>query len=301
MLRFYLAYPIMSSYKTECPSCGGHNFYVTEHNGMGYCFNCGYCELQGKHKQAPKVRSKYLEEIRHFYKRMAEYYHSQLEGKALQYVYDRGFTDETIKHFKIGYIPHDKSLLYRNAIAKESGLADYYGGAFLGGRISFPYISKDGTVTDIRGRDITGEDELKYKSPHGGTYFRGADYPYNCAVSHEPSILLTEGEIKTGIAWQFGYTIMGLPGMGSWRHGWKPREDQEVIIVFDRQDDDIYNIRRAVYHAAQYIPTVKVATLPHQGQSKMDVDTLLLNYGKELFDFTLRAALPYEVWRKFQR
>src|SRR5688572_6790200 len=202
MLRFYLAYPM--SYKTECSSCGGHNFYVTEHNGLGYCFNCGYCELQGEHKRAPKTRSPNLDEIRHFYKRMAEYYHAALDGKALQYVYSRGFTDTTIQHFKIVYIPRDTSLLYRNSIAKEAGLADYYGGAFLAERISFPYINKDGIVTDIRGRDITGEDELKYKSPHGSAYFRGADYPYNFAAHNESTVILTEGEIKTSIAWQYG-------------------------------------------------------------------------------------------------
>jgi hypothetical protein len=46
---------------------------------------------------------------------------------------------------------------------------------------------------------------------------------------------------------------------------------------------------------------VRIATLPHMGQRKMDIDTLLLNYDKRLFDIALQAALPHDKWLQFQR
>jgi DNA primase len=299
MSRFSLEVHSMG-YKIQCPACGGHNYYIPDHNSMAYCFNCGHCERGNIGQQTAKVRSPHIDDIRHFYNRMADYYHAQLEGEALQYVYARGYSDDTIQKLKIGYIPAEQSLLYRDKIAQEAGLATYDGKAFLEHRISFPYISANGVITDIRGRDI-GNDELKYKSPYGSAYYRGADYPYNYCVYKAPRILITEGEIKAGIALQYGYTIMALPGMGSWRHGWKPIEGQEIIIVFDRQDDDRHNIARAINKIIHYIPTVRIATLPHMGQRKMDIDTLLLNYDKRLFDIALQAALPHDKWLQFQR
>lgn len=294
----------MASYKTTCPSCGGDNFYFTEHNGMGYCFSptCGYSEHNGK-SSGDKIilkRSPLLPEIRELYGRMTAYYHSNLSGKALDFLYRRGYTDATIEKLKIGYCPPDQSVIYKTEVAKDAGLATYDHKAFLAERITFPYISVDGTITDIRGRDITDQEELKYKSPHGSTYYRGADYPYNYFLHKEPEIIITEGEIKAGIGLQYNYPILALPGMGSWRTGFKQLGDQKVTLLFDTQDEDIINIRRAIIKAAGYLNNVYVATLPDMGKPKMDIDTLLSEYGVELFDIVIKAAIPFHRWVKFQ-
>lgn len=291
------------SYKTQCPNCGGNNFYVTEHNGLGYCFSptCGYTEHNGvagaNGERITLKRSPLLAEIREAYKRMAEYYHSNITGEALSYLYQRGYTDKTIEDLKIGFCPPDKSVLYRTEVMRDAGLATYTGEAFLADRIIFPYISRDGTITDLRGRSIVEGEELKYKSPHGTAFYRGADFPYNYFLHKKDTIIITEGEIKAGIGYQYGYNIMALPGMGSWRNGFKQREGQEVILLFDTQDSDIMNIRRAIIKAAGYIDTVKVATLPDMGRDKMDIDTLLLiEDGKEWLDIVVNAAIPFYRW-----
>jgi DNA primase len=289
----------MSSYKVECKQCGGNNFYITEWNMLGYCFNCGYTEYQNKSREDIVLRrSNNLQEIRNIYKRMAMYYHSCLDKHSSDYLYTRGYTDATIQKLCIGYCPDDQSILYRNDIIKEAGLATHDGKAFLHNRITFPYISLTGDITDIRGRDITGNDELKYKSPHGSTYFRGADYPYNYFLYKSDTIIITEGEVKAGIAYQYGYDTMALPGMGSWRKGFKPRAEQKIIILFDTQDSDIYNIRRAIKRTANNIDNVYVATLPDMNTNKMDLDTFLVQYPL-LFPVVLNAALPYVQWQRY--
>lgn len=295
----------MSSYKTICPSCGGDNFYVTEHNGVGYCFSpgCGYTEVDGqsKRKEYVKRRSPMLSEIRDLYGRMTDYYHSALDKPALDFLYSRGYTDGTIQRLRIGYVPNEQSLLYRSEIAKEAGLSTYDGRAFLAGRVVFPYLSKHNIVTDIRGRDITGEEELKYKSPHGPTYYRGADYPYNYFLRDEEVIIITEGEVKAGIGFQNGYAIMALPGMGSWREGFKAREGQRTILLFDTQEGSEYDIRRAVIRASDKLLNPEVATLPAMGKGKMDIDTFIVEYGPKLFDMVIKAAIPFSKWIRLQR
>ncbi len=293
------------SYKTTCPNplCNGNNFYVTEHNGMGYCFNCGHLVRDNEeHVHTIQEISPNVDAIRQLYTQAAHYYHSSLDSTAYDYLHQRGFTDQTIQDLQIGYCPIGKSPLYKGDTAKEAGLVYYDETALLGGRITFPYLLDDGTVTDIRGRSIDPTEEMKYKSLLGSSYNRGAIYPYNYHLrSTSNRILLTEGEIKADIAYQFKFPTMALPGMLNWRSGFIPDSTKEYVIVFDNQRDNFYQVRQAIMKAARKIPNAFVSTLPLLGKNKQDIDGFILEYGYNAFNIIVNGALPYNEWYKLQR
>ncbi len=294
----------MNSYKTECPACHHDTFYVTPINGIGYCFRevCKHLEFNGQVRKKDRVRSEYIVEIREKYKDAAKYYHSSLDTNALQYLYKRGFNDKTIKDLMIGYCPHGTGPLYKDTIAKEAGLA-IDKKAFLGGRITFPYFRTKDMITDIRARAIDPEEELKYKSPFGDVYYRGAMYPYNYHLRDSKIILITEAEIKADIAYQLGYAAMGLPGIGAWRQGFIQDDDQEVIIVFDNESnpDTQRNVIAAIRRISHKLIKPKIAVLPlFDGEKKAEIDTFVNKHGGKLFTHIINNALDYTTWNDLQ-
>lgn len=295
------------SYKTICPNpaCGSDNFYVTPHNGMGYCFSCKHVEKEGNApKGRIKVRSENIAEIRGLYNEAAWYYHSSIDTTARSFLYSRGFTDKTINELQIGYCPEGTLPLYKNPIAKEAGLATKDNQAFLGGRITFPYFKESGIVTDIRARAIDPHAEIKYKSPFGDVYFRGAIYPYNYHLRHAKRILLTEGEIKADIALQHGFTTLALPGINAWRTGFTQDENQEVIIVFDNESNQKTRgyVTEAIRNIANELLHPKVAVLPIlDGSTKAEIDTFINKHGAALFGRIIDNALDYKTWDSLQQ
>lgn len=289
------------SYKTTCPNCAKNNYYVTESNGVSYCFNCGHWQRNGEHTPEQKVRSQYIDEIRALYKQLTEYYHSCLDGDALRFLLRRGYSIETIQKKKIGWCAKGKSPHYKGIIPVEAGIA-YNETAFLGDRIIFPYYRDADTVIDIRGRSINPDEPLKYKSPLHGAYYRGADWPYNHQLWKESKrIGLTEGEVKSDIPTQYGFPTMGLPGMLSWREGLIQRDDQEYVLIFDVQKHDMHDVRRAISRAASKLENVYVGSLPLFGKQKMDIDSLIIEYGSDVYADVWNNALPYQTWKKLQR
>ena len=273
---------------------------------MAYCFRptCHHTEFNGKTKVKVRKRSDNISEIRAIYKELAWYYHSALDKKSRDYLHTRGFTDKTIEDLQIGYCPTGTLPIYRDPIAKESGLATTKDEAFLGNRITFPYFKNTNTITDIRGRATDPNEELKYKSPFGDVLFRGAIYPYNYHLRNSKHIIIAEAEIKADIAYQLGYAAMGLPGISSWRSGFVQEDNQRVTIVFDNesnpdtQRDVIYAVRKI----AKALIDPYVAVLPlFDGQKKAEVDTFILQHGSELFHSIIQNALTYTEWNALQR
>lgn len=295
------------SYKTTCPKCGKDNFYVTPRNGMAYCFSptCHYVERDGKaYTGKQRIRSENVDQIRELYYQAAWYYHSALDKQSLDFLYKRGFNDETIKKLMIGYCPIGTAPMYRSDIAKEAGLANAQHEAFLANRITFPYFKNHRVITDIRARSLDPNDEIKYKSPFGDVYYRGALYPYNYHLAKgQKRILITEGEIKADIAVQIGFPTIGLPGISAWRVGFVQEEGQEVIIVFDNESNPSTqkDVITAVRKVAGEIINPKIAVLPiMHGQKKAEIDTFVNAYGKDIFASIIDNALTFEAWNALQ-
>jgi DNA primase len=299
-------------YKEECPQCGGENLYVTPDNGMAYCFNCEYRSTSG---QDNNVRGDnglpfqgddgVIEEIRQLYTDTADYYHACLTPQARSYAHERGITDESIQRYKIGYCPatSPSSSSYSIELRLQAGLVTSSGFPTLGGRLTFPYINPiDSRVVDIRGRAMIDVDP-KYKGPFGTTSSRGAgEWPYNAAALKEDHII-TEGEIKTIVAQQFGFRAVGLPGIAVWRWRLRSMARGKQVVVFDSQAQS--STRESVYAAidklAQKLPNLHVATLPLGKQQKVDLDAYLLTKGPDEFKLILTKALPYNEWANLLR
>lgn len=297
-------------YKTECPQCGGDNLYVTPDNDVSYCFNCGY--KRGAKDADLKVddlgglpfstSSSDLEEIRQFYTESANYYHACMTGSAYKYAISRGLTDESIKRYKIGYCP--ETATSNSQYALRSGLYNTAHRPVLGDRLIFPYVDPmTHQVTDLRGRSLSSEDP-KYKGPFGATGARGADeWPFNGGDLLKGQHIITEGEIKTIVASQFGFNCVGLPGISVWRWRLRTMARGKAVVIFDSQKQA--SVRESVYQAvdklAQKLHDVYVASLPLGKEDKMDLDTYLLTKGPDEFRLVLDKALPYNEWAKLLR
>lgn len=283
------------SYKTTCPNCGGHNFYVTEHNGVKYCFNCAYVEKEGYAEENIKVRSLHVEEIRKYYTEVTRYYHSCLDTKHRDFLHQRGIEDSTIERLQIGFCPNSSHQLYVHPLAEESGIS-IKREPFLSNRIIFPYWF-EGKVTDMRGRTVD-MDELKYKSPFKSAYYRGADYAYNVSALPEETIVITEGEIKSILPEQFGLPTKGLPGMNAERTI-SVGTFKKVVLCFDNQRYNRKQLIMAIKRWAQKLPNPFIATLPLRGKDKQDIDGYILQYGIDSYKQVIAAAMPYEKWKGY--
>jgi DNA primase len=297
-------------YKTDCPQCGGDNLYVTPDNDVSYCFNCGYRSTPTKsdNDQDSTVSfakdSAELLEIREFYTVVSKYYHSCLDGAALRYALSRGISEESIEKYCIGYCPEsDRHGRFSADLGIRSGLYNSAHSPVLAGRLTFPYFNPiSGEVVDIRARSVDNSDP-KYKGPFGGTAARGAsEWPYN-ANSLATDHLITEGEIKTIVAAQFGFSTVGVPGISTWRWRIRTMSKGSQTVLFDSQNDPSVreSVNQAIDKLASKIPELKVATLPLGKEKKMDLDTYLLTKGPEELRLVVDKALPYNEWARLLR
>lgn len=287
------------SYKTTCPKCGGNDFYVTPANGLSYCFHCTYSEKDGNKSHDERKIVNSIETIQSFYTSVTEYYHSSITTQVRMYLNSRGYDDNAISQLKLGYIPNEPMHHVNQELLRDSGLY-VYERAVLGDRISFPYIV-DGKVTDIRGRSMDKNEPTRYKSPLGTASNRGAIYPYNFIDSMSEHIV-TEGEIKAGIASQFGFKCVALPGIASWRQ-MTANSTSKQTIVFDsaRNKSSREHTLRAIDNLAKKLYNPYVAMLPLGKEDKMDIDTFILSKGPDEFRTIITNALPYSEWAKMQR
>jgi DNA primase len=296
-------------YKTECPQCGGSNLYVTPDNDVSYCFNCGY-RITPENAESLEYSVSFAKddndvlEIRDFYRTAAQYYHSCMDSNAERYAKSRGISSDSIARYGIGYCPdHDKFSKTVGAVGLRSGLYNSAQRPVLGGRLVFPYVNPiNQEIVDIRGRALD-QTEPKYKSPFGTTVSRGAsEWPYNAGDLRHDHII-TEGEIKTVVASQFGFSVVGLPGISSWRWRIRTMAKGSHTVVFDSQKDPA--VRESVFQAidrlAQKLSDLRVVTLPLGKETKMDLDAYLLTKGPEEFKLVLDKALPYNEWARLLR
>ncbi len=145
-----------------------------------------------------------------------KYFQNQLwetkEGKAigLSYFHERGFTDETIKTFQLGYSPEDWEAFTKQALT-ESYKLDYLVKTGLTaqkgernydrfrGRVMFPILSNTGRVLGFGGRTLQSDAKTaKYlNSPESEVYHKSKTlyglFQSKNELSREDSCLLVEG------------------------------------------------------------------------------------------------------------
>lgn len=129
----------------------------------------------------------------------------------LAYFRERGFTDATIRKFRLGYSPEDRTALYKAAtqqgynrdILFKLGLCkdDNHGGGydFYRGRVMFPILNVAGKVIAFGGRTLKKDDHAKYfNSPDSVIYDKSNSTMYGLfqakrAIAKQDKCFIVEG------------------------------------------------------------------------------------------------------------
>lgn len=160
----------------------------------------------------------------------ANYYYSQLQASSIakKYIEERGFTDETVKEFGVGYAPKSyglkaylkKSMKVTEKELELSGLFTNKNGTQrdkFKDRIMFPIRSKAGKVIAFSGRVLPGNDYgPKYLNSPETPVFKKKDglygiYESRQAIRKDSLGILCEGQTDVISAHQAGYKNIVAP------------------------------------------------------------------------------------------
>lgn len=242
----------------------------------------------------------------------ARFFHAKLyspEGRqGLEYFYSRGLTDDTIRHFGLGYAPdscHDlenylvskgysQQLLYDANILRSTvkNGKRYYYDAFKN-RAMFPVIDLRGNVIAFSGRRIHDADsDRKYVNTSDTlVYKKGSNlFALNFAKkSKSDSIILCEGNLDVISLHQAGFTN-AVAGLGT-----ALTEEQahllshyagEIFICYDSDEAGQKATRKAINILGK--TTLKVRIIHMTGGK--DPDEIIQKFGAEGFKRCLDSA-----------
>lgn len=335
--------------------CPFHNektpsFTVNEAKGFYHCFGCGahgdivkfemeannlpfmdaLTKLSGKAgvpmPQFSHENKEVTEKRKSFYDIMdmaSKYFEKNLRltgGKeALNYLYNRGFDDDIISKFRLGYAPSNnglKALLTSKGIADtdmiELGLASISDNAsrrvfdFFRDRVIIPIMDKDGRVIAFGGR-ILGEGQPKYLNSPETPVFNKRKTLYNLHNARDKAyeqkeIIVCEGYMDVIALDKYGFSNAVAP------LGTALTEEQiitawrlcpEPTLCFD---GDNAGIRAATRSADRVLPilkagySLKFSFLP----DRLDPDDFLKSRGRDEFDKVLKDTKPLSdiIWKK---
>ncbi len=157
-----------------------------------------------------KKTSKIENEIYALNELIADYYTEKLfseEGReTLNYLKERGIKENTIREFKLGYVPEDFSELrkivseFPKRVLQMSGNFYYKGETLLNrfsGRLSIPIFNVSGRIIAFAGRSLKGETPKYKNSPETALYRKSQTlYGLNLTKSYirkEDEAILVEG------------------------------------------------------------------------------------------------------------
>jgi len=156
----------------------------------------------------------------------------QTQG-ALDYLYSRGLSDETIRKFKLGYTDgYVLNLKYAEdyKLGVEIGLVNKSGYEMLSHRITIPNLLDHNEVDFISGRTVIN-DKIRYLNTRGSKPVQGF-----FEVRHSPVILLVEGQMDWLILRQWGYPAVVMAGSHMTKVNQYLLENKALIIVPDNDE-----------------------------------------------------------------
>ena len=229
--------------------------------------------------------------------------------KALEYIKNRGLTEETIKKFKLGYAPSDRKWLKQFLISKnftpeflnKSGLfsQNYPDYSFFSDRLMFPIFNRKGQVVAFGGRVIPPADESQRKYLNSGdlpqfkkreTLF-GFNFAKN-AIREKKAIIFCEGNMDVIAYHQCGleYAVATLGTALTEEHikmisGFVA--GGTVLLSFDSDGAGQDATWKAIKLCREHDLTVKVIQL----KGGKDPAEIMLKYGAENLTIQVQNAI----------
>lgn len=254
-----------------------------------------------------KLKQQYIE----LYERTASMFHYLLteteQGKsALEYVARRGISSETIKKFRLGYAPKDKTWLKRfllkknftKEFLKDSGLfsRNYPDNAFFVNRLMFPIFDRQGQVVALGGRQLDNNpDSPKYLNSGDLVQYKKGEtlYAFSFAkksIKEKKKVIFCEGYMDCIAYHQCGleYAVAPL--------GTSLTEEQikiiqpfveEVLLSFDADGAGEKATWRAILMLRKAGLTVRVIKI----DGGKDPAELMQNFGKEILTNAVNNAI----------
>ncbi|WP_270305863.1 DNA primase [Enterococcus faecalis] len=240
----------------------------------------------------------------------AELYHhilvnTKIGEPALNYLLERGLTQELIETFQIGFAPQKRDFLsqvFKNEQLNEtlfepSGLfVQRDNGTFLDRfyqRIMFPINDPQGNVIAFSGRllktaDFPGDEMPKYLNSPETTLFNKRETLFNFdrarkEIRKENTVLLFEGFMDVIAAWQSGVKS-GVASMGTSLTNEQIRRlervAKEVVICYDGDNAGVQATNRAIQLLQENSHfDLSIVSIPE----KLDPDEYVRKYGAEAF------------------
>lgn len=240
----------------------------------------------------------------------AELYHhilvnTKIGEPALNYLLERGLTQELIETFQIGFAPQKRAFLsqvFKNeqldeTLFEPSGLfVQRDNGTFLDRfyqRIMFPINDPQGNVIAFSGRllktaDFPGDEMPKYLNSPETTLFNKRETLFNFdkarkEIRKENTVLLFEGFMDVIAAWQSGVKS-GVASMGTSLTNEQIRRlervAKEVVICYDGDNAGVQATNRAIQLLQENSHfDLSIVSIPE----KLDPDEYVRKYGAEAF------------------
>lgn len=269
------------------------------------------------HTQDNPMQSK-KEKLVQIHEEAAAFYHQILMNTvtgqaALDYMTNRGFTQQTMQEYQIGFSPFNRTALFQMLKAKkfdegllqESGIfTDRQGQNELfdrfSGRIIFPLRNAKGQTAAFSGRimhasqdDETGYHEAKYLNSPETLLFNKRDFLFNfdkarSEIRRHSEVVLFEGYMDVISAWQAGVKN-GVASMGTSLTDEQNRiltkTADKIVIAYDGDRAGVEATKRAI-EILERNKHFDISVFPLE--AGMDPDEYIQQKGPEAFAKALK-------------
>lgn len=244
----------------------------------------------------------------HFYKLMEEannfyqfYLRNSDQGqKAVTYLTDRGLSDQTINHFKIGYAPSQSDSLYQLlkdknfktsdmiqlGLVKQNSQGNYYD--LFSDRVIFPITNPQGHIVGFSGRTLNPKETIKYINSPETPVFKKGELLYHfhetqSEIRKTKQVILYEGFFDVISSYLAGVK-QGVATMGTALTTQQAKllksVSAEVIIAYDGDKAG----QKAIYQAISILEKEKVKLSVLTIPEGLDPDEFVGSYGHDAYD-----------------
>jgi len=263
--------------RMECPfrdrhpdGSGKYSFFISPDIGAYHCFSCGArgsaVKLLTKHFDIPYFEAVGIVKLTEYKKKKKDFELDIMwDIVPPKSFLDRGYTKETLKHFKLGVSTEDGSIII-----------PFYWGRELKG---------------YQKRWDTSEGRIVKNSPD----FSKGEYLYNYDTSFDYTVGV-EGYSDVMRLFQFGYNATGL--LGAYMSKWQAEKMSKFKKVYLAYDNDLAGRRvtELAYHRLKNLTEVLFIPYPTKdpGECGRRAWTSAFNSATNYIEYTMEMSLHWE-------